>query len=100
MEGATQYLIAVPQALAPDARQAATTWDEAGADSMFRHPTLHPVGESENLYVFSYGWISDDHANDIQGAVEAYFPGGKMVAAHTFDAALASVGLEQLLLIP
>lgn len=94
MDGATKYLIAVPQALAPAARQAATVWDAPGADSMFRHPTLYK-DDPANLYVFCYGPISDVHAPAVQAALAARFPGGVMVAARPFEAALEQAGLQR-----
>ena len=90
---ASRFLIAVPVALAPAARVAAQQWDEAGADSMFRQPTLCRVDDPAARYVFSYGFIANEHAPAIQAAIEAYFPGGLMVAAKPFDVALAQAGL-------
>lgn len=92
MDGATRYLIAVPQALADAARTAAATWDAPGADSMFRNPSTY-LTDPANLYVFSYGRISGEHVAAIQAAMSASFPGGVMVAAHPFEAALAQAGL-------
>lgn len=93
MDGATRYLIAVPQALAAAARAAAATWDPAGAETMFRNPTLHD--QAGTPYVFSYGWIADAHAPDIQAALSVHFPGGVMVAACPFDAALVQADLTR-----
>ena len=94
MDDATKYLIAVPAPLADAARAAAAQWDAAGAATMFRSPTLCPTNDPANLYVFSYGWIADESAPGIQAAIPL-FPGGLMVAAHPFEAALAQAGLAR-----
>ena len=92
MDDATQYLLAVPAALADAARSAAAQWDAAGAPSMFRQPTLCPEGAPTNRYVFSFGWINNAYADAI-GAASAAFPGAWIVPAATFDEALAQAGL-------
>ena len=96
MDDATLTLIAVPQALAEAARAAAAQWDPAGADSMFRQPTLYPTGDPSDLYVFSYGWIADEYGAAISDA-SAAFPGAWIVPADTFDGALTQAGLARVI---